>query len=283
MIQETETSGLAKVVQAQSLTEAWLAASEYLRDAGREAFGLMVEVTSPDSPQTLRDPVRAHLDRYLAGLPDQSIETVAGTIFPATYYRKGDAARLFATYELNWPLIRDLHRSNSGGTYFRRLTHLETIDRNGNRVRLNPLAHIIDKIRGQLRTRGPYRTVYPLSIYQPGLDRKKVLSFPCMTFLDLKIDGRRLHLTAQYRNQMYTTKAYGNLVGLADLQDFVARETGLEVGHILCLATHAQLDQKVTGVKRLLSECRALLMESERMEAPESVRPPNLVHPSDSS
>ncbi len=58
---------------------------------------------------------------------------------------------------------------------------------------------------------------------------------------------------------MYLTKAFGNLVGLRDLQTFIATEVGLVAGHLLCLATHAELDKRLAGAEDLLRSCRARL------------------------
>jgi hypothetical protein len=248
---------LARVIVGRTIADAWLNAAEFLYCNGREAFGLMVEITEPNAWGDEDLSVKDCLDQYLASHDKSSIETVAGTIFPSEYYNPGEAQALYDTYDENWPLIEALSTQNKYGTYFRRLTHLNVVSKDGTQTAIRPLEQMIDKMRVQLTGNGStFRCVYPLCIYQPGIDAQVRYSFPCMTFLDLKISDGLVHLTAQYRNQMYITKAFGNFVGLAALQNFVAEEIGLKSGHLLCLATHAELDNNVPAVQRLLRECK---------------------------
>jgi hypothetical protein len=52
-----------------------------------------------------------------------------------------------------------------------------------------------------------------------------------------------------YRNHFYVEKLLGNLIGLGRLMSFVARETGLKVGALTVVSTHAEIDQP-SGARR---------------------------------
>jgi hypothetical protein len=53
---------------------------------------------------------------------------------------------------------------------------------------------------------------------------------------------RRVMLTGFYRSHFYVQRALGNLLGLAHLQHFIAKETGLELGPLVCHSSMAQLE-----------------------------------------
>jgi hypothetical protein len=67
-------------------------------------------------------------------------------------------------------------------------------------------------------------------------------------------------LTVLYRYHYYIEKALGNLLGLSQLLYFVAKETGLGVGPLVCHSTYAVLDTeggwRIGDVKQLVGECR---------------------------
>jgi len=66
-------------------------------------------------------------------------------------------------------------------------------------------------------------------------------------------------LTAMYRYHYYIEKALGNLLGLSQLLFFVAKETGLGVGPLVCLSTYAVLDTeggwRTVDVRQLVADC----------------------------
>ena len=70
----------------------------------------------------------------------------------------------------------------------------------------------------------------------------------------------RLMLTVMYRYHYYIEKALGNLIGLAQLQQFVAEQVGLKVGPMVCHSTYAKLDTdggwKVRDLKALIGACK---------------------------
>jgi thymidylate synthase len=84
--------------------------------------------------------------------------------------------------------------------------------------------------------------VYP-AIYNPSSDRKRPYGGPCLSYLSFKRHPKLgLLLTAVYRNHYYVTRLLGNLIGLGQLQAFVAKEAGLDVGSLSVISTHAEMD-----------------------------------------
>lgn len=87
--------------------------------------------------------------------------------------------------------------------------------------------------------------------YNPAFDMKEWLGLPCLSHLSFKRVPRgndhAVDLTAVYRSHHYCARALGNLLGLAQLQSFVAKESGLQVGTLSCLSTHAELDVSKWG------------------------------------
>ena len=56
-------------------------------------------------------------------------------------------------------------------------------------------------------------------------------------------------MTVMYRNHFYIEKLLGNLMGLGRLMAFVAGETGLAMGALTVISTHAEID-KPGGTRR---------------------------------
>jgi thymidylate synthase len=171
------------------------------------------------------------------------------------------------------------------GTYAQRL-----IERTGPKgEKIYPLADLVEKIKQQLELPSTKRAAYELGViepfldipvYEPGHDRKYSMGGPCLSHISFKVSKEhRLYLTAVYRNHYYVQRAMGNLLGLAHLQYFVAKEAGIEVGPLACLSTCASLDTKsatksspgkwgMHDVAELLSSCHHVIgTEVETIEA----------------
>jgi hypothetical protein len=76
----------------------------------------------------------------------------------------------------------------------------------------------------------------------------------CMSFASMKLidtaDGRRLGMTVLYRNHFYIEKLLGNLVGLGRLMGFIAGESGIGIGALTVVSTHALIDQPRSATRR---------------------------------
>jgi hypothetical protein len=119
---------------------------------------------------------------------------------------------------------------------------------------------------GALESEAGGLTTAELRIQRPGQDRH-IMGFPCLSHISLTLEHGRLHLAATYRNHHFIRKAYGNYLGLIWLLDFLAHESGCQVGEILCLSTHADgefgLRGGKTAIKQLIRGCRAAVRERD--------------------
>jgi len=232
-----------------------------LAQPDREAYDLMLGVQSPRemSPDDFR--IFDLVDGFLREYKQSPITTVAGTIFPANHYLRNEAAGVYEEFPEE---IAGLPKSASGAYALRMLR------KEGKNGTFNPLRELVEKIQ---RLRNRNRSAYEINlvdldddsfeipIYNAKDDYKLHLGQPCLSHLTFKIYREDwLRLTVMYRSHYYVTKALGNLLGLAQLQSFVAAETGLEVGPLVCHSTHARIDTErgvtLSSVERLVLACR---------------------------
>ena len=194
----------------------------------------------------------------------RSLATVADTIFPANLYRHGGAEELY-TYPQIYPRI-----NNQWGTYVIRMLRKSTYRRGKELTEINPLQIIVEKMKKQL-VGGRMRAVYEanlvedtdyleLPIYDAERDAGQTRCQPCLSHLSFKLLPRDcVMLTVVYRYHYYIEKALGNLLGLSQLLYFVAKETGLGVGPLVCHSTYAVLDTDggwgIDDVKQLVTDC----------------------------
>ena len=230
---------------------AWLMACRHLisrstTKSGRQSWDLAVEVTDPTlEPAAVRSVLDAELQRL--GLP--SVATVANTIFPSSLWRSSGSRReFFERYRSMVPRLRAF-RKNRHGLYFDRLTAWPP----GGAEPLNQVDRVIERIISERAPGGGHlRFVYDMSVFSPGEDPRP-MGFPCLAYLNVKVDGDVLRLTAHYRNHYFVERAYGNYLGLAHLQAFIAHETNLDLGPLTCISGHAELESKhdVTFIRRI--------------------------------
>lgn len=269
---------------AATVSEAWLRTVEVVVRGGGRLVNVLTTITEPGSEDAH---VRAVIDQTLDAQQRraQSVETVAGTIFPAELYRDvgypwrpglspedaealDDAATaLFDSYELMLPLLLTAN-GNRGGTYFSRMVTWPGKEPGG----VNQLADRIRYLRGH-RTRGVTANNAAdiaiggeadipdqgLQVYA-ATDRRQ-RAFPCLVHIDLTLLADRLSMLAVYRHQFLLTKAYGNLIGLSDLLKFLAHQSGFDVGELAVQATLAD-DERGSyggraGVDAIIAAARA--------------------------
>jgi hypothetical protein len=253
-------------ISESSLTRAWMVATDQLLNAGGEVFSLVVSIADPSEPAGSEADVRRYLDSVLTKARLQDTQTVANTIFPIALANGRSAERLYDTYSNKTFSVLRRFAPNRRGTYFLRMIKRDS-QRHPKVVSRNPLDELIKKMRVELeRGTGILRCAYELAVYDPLDDASVRMGFPCLSHVSLKLDPDhgRLHLTALYRNQQYIERAYGNFLGLARLQAFIARETELEVGELVCHATHAEVDHLgKRAVRDLLNKCREHLVGAD--------------------
>jgi hypothetical protein len=240
-----------KAIEAPTCVDAWLLACDYLlarTGDGWRAYNVVLEVAQP---LALPEGDRAALtlvDRFLSSRGGLPINSVVNTIFPAALYQRYGAVGLAERYLTEiYPGVKR-HPDWQWGTYAQRL--FQRIDQTGKDVK--PLETLVAKLQSQLALKGSQRAVYELGtidpfldipIYDPTLDRNRPIGGPCLTHLSVKLTAdHRLMLTGFYRSHFYVQRALGNLLGLAHLQNFIAKETGSQIGPLVCHSSMAQLE-----------------------------------------
>jgi hypothetical protein len=262
-----------KAIDESSLSFGWLRAVEHLLDVPKgKDVNVAMGFSTIDEEPAVREVLDSFLDRTAVAKPAKKVvpvETVASTLFPESWYVPERAPEPRAhLYRLRERAAR-VHRRISGPrefeTYFDRLVAYPAAD--GGTV--NQLEAQVLRLQRELRHRGPKSSAYELGVSEPGDLRiqrpdgdRLMLGFPCLSHISLTLHGNAIHLTALYRNQGFLRKAYGNYVGLARVARFLAREVGVGVGEILCVASHADVELDVAGkraLEGLVTECRAAI------------------------
>jgi hypothetical protein len=299
------------LVAGSTLSEAWALGLDALR-----------QTTTGQRPHLLMnvsDPVaevpgaRAAVDAVLAARGEQSVETVAATIFPIDLYpvpplgwapdlvasdqqQLDQAAEsLYTSYGDMLPTLLTASGS-SNGTYFQRMISYPGPGPGG----FNQLASRIDWIRSERRNQRKQGNYFNIDLAEdaaaPQPDRlddlggaglqilrteqRRPRGFPCLVHVDLTMEHDRLHVFALYRRQNLVTKAYGNLVGLAQLQAFLCQQTGLALGELSMMATFADSEGREIGKQRVAQlagdvlDCVRRAQTSQSRDAEESEQQP---------
>jgi len=235
---------------------AWVAAASAISSA-IDAYNVVIDVDYPTKFDDQDNAVILLVDTFLRDRDLNSISTVTNTIFPEALFRKHGSPKFYDVYHTE---VYDKLTTVRWGLYFERLTrHMD-----GKGETYNPLQDTIDKLIEVKTSDHQYKSVYELAVYDPLVDRRYLRGGQCLSFLSFKVHPQRgLCLTATYRNQTYITRCLGNLIGLGMLQDFVAKQAGMEVGSLTCIATHAELDigegRGITDARKLVTDAAALL------------------------
>jgi len=227
---------------------------------GHEAYNVVIDVANPTINATRAHPGITVVDDFLLA-HDKSVEAVANTIFPASlYYRHGAPAffDVFSTKVL--PKVRRSGRWS--GYYFERMIDFPVPAGEPP----NQLWDIVERMRNdEVRALNKFE----LSLFDPVRDvDNSPYGGQCLSFMSFKIvpgAARTLTLTAMYRNHFYIEKLLGNLIGLGRLMAFIGRESGLQVGALTVISTHAEID-KPGGVRR--SDIGAMLARFDQAGTP---------------
>jgi hypothetical protein len=248
-------------IEGATRAEAYLLALEYLLAQPRgTAIHLAVRIADPtvDSAE-----VTGLVDALLIERRLRPVSTVTNTLFPASYARRfPDPVALGAHYRRHYERIRRLN--NNSDTYFGRLVAYPVLGADP----VDQLSQLVDKLRNARASARPMTSQYEVTtevpgvavVYSPARDRRKPRGFPCLSLLSFHIGGGQLHLAAHYRNHAFVARAYGNYVALAELLTYIARATDWEVGELLVVSGHAQIE--AAGARRihaLVADARAIL------------------------
>lgn len=234
----------------QNLSEAWAKAFmlSYKSSDATLSPGIVSFPVNEDDPnwKLETDQIREALEDQLLDVDIRSanqsnIETVAGTIFPESIWRRcgGDREALRETYLKMWPQIKKC-KQNRWGTYFKRLISYGEEGVNQLGEILNEWERSEKKCRKSALQAGIFD---PLRDHRPG----PYLGFPCLQQVVFHPIGPKgiggLKVVALYVNQLLIEKAYGNYLGLYRLGKFMAGEMGLTLKRVTCIATNLKRNE----------------------------------------
>jgi thymidylate synthase len=269
-------------IEAKSCAGGWLAACNSIMATRSEGYNVIIDVADPVKHDAKENAAISLVDKFLKEHSQNPIVTVANTIFPQALYEAHGAPEFYKIYHRDFD--RFSRDAKGWGQYFDRMTRWKIA---GGET-IYPLPDLITKLKNNQAKKRRVKAVYEmavtgpslavaeareaedteldLTIYAPGPDRNKPISGPCLSYLSFKrhIDGELL-LTAVYRNHYYMTKLLGNLIGLGQLQAFVAKEAGLKPGSLTIVSTHAEIDMeggwKIADVKDLVDQVAKMLQD----------------------
>lgn len=256
---------MTTLVSGENVSSAWLAAvSHLLGEPTADCSNLAVAIRNPTlEVGGIRRELEAFREEALreGRKVPPAVDSVAGTIFPAAFYRTSARDPEAHLYEMERKIrhVVRKHPQNRHGTYFERLVAYPVADER----EFNQLHHVLERLRSAVRNGRRKGNQFELSLFHPERDPYPV-GFPCLSHVSVTLRAGVLDATAIYRNQYYVERAYGNFIGLGNLLRFLATESGFATGELLCVASHAELELSSYGkgrVKSLVDRCSALVEE----------------------
>jgi thymidylate synthase len=250
------TGEIDRYLEATSLSEAWLRLVQRMYDSNvNKAVHVLLRIADP----VANDPVveaaaQALIDdwneRHQGNRQMYDVLTTRNTIFPASWAsRHPEPADLAQYYRERYPRLRAHDYNNRYGTYFGRLVAYPRSTKHGDTA--DQLSALVDKLRQELKTRGPKSSRYEVNIFSECWDTN-TMSFPCLAHLSFHLHDGAVHQQAIYRNEYLVGRAYGNYLGLAQLQRYIADACGLDVGEFLVTIGHLELDGRRGAIKEML-------------------------------
>ncbi|MEK6627198.1 MAG: thymidylate synthase [Bdellovibrionota bacterium] len=250
-------------IEEPNLSTAWAASLKSAYAEGKQdVVPLVVSITGfDDSGKVIEDPsIRAALDQYLAATGDQTVETVANTIFPISMWnRNAPRAQLFERYSRMFSRLQAASTKNRHGVYFQRMIE------GGRASNPNQLDYIIDAYSSK---DGVRRSLLQVAIFNPSLDHSTTgpRGFPCLQHITFSPSGDELSVNAFYAFQYMVEKAYGNYLGLCRLGQFVAHELDLKLTRVTCYSGISKPDANVGDVQPMLDAYERVLAETQGAE-----------------
>lgn len=224
------------LIEEANLSQAWATALRRIVDSPRKEMSPLV-ISLIDYEES--NSIRSLLNKNLNDRKMDSIDTVAGTIFPAGIAALSkDRFELYREYLEVIPRIRKVDSRNRRGTYFERLIAFDGSDNE----KVNQIEIIINSLQaGTIKRRSKLQA----SVFDPRVDHTDgpYQSFPCLQHVTFyKSENGGLVLNSFYAIQYLFQRAYGNWLGLINLGKFVANETGLRLERFNCFVSIEQLD-----------------------------------------
>jgi len=241
-----------RYIVASNLSEGWLDAVRVVEQTPKyKAVHLLIRVLDPVAEDSaIRAAAQGLIDAHRSELPD--IETTRNTIFPAAWAKRHpDPEDLAAYYRERYTKDGLLgFNNNNRGTYFGRIV---AYPRGDGEDPADQLSDTVRKLHDELAYPGGKSSRYEINIYSERKDRNP-LSFPCLAHLSVHLHDGQLHMQAVYRNESLVARAYGNYLGLGELQAYMADQVGVKVGELLMTIGHVELDAGKRAVRALLAQ-----------------------------
>jgi len=256
------------VVASDDLATAWLTATEWTANNPTRGQALVVTVGADSDGRLRRDPT---FERKLSDIID-SIKDANGKkevvpfidnasmIFPQNMWnaRKSEGRpRFYERYQALLPRIKKLSRKNVYGVYFERMIAFANV---GAKKPVNQVEHVIHLLSRSKRL--PRRSALQIAVFHPAFDHtgQAQRGFPCLQQVSFAYseEERTLHLNAYYPTQYLFERGYGNYLGLGDLGNFVASQTGFAFSGLTCFVGSPCNDH---GKGEVLKHCRAFRAE----------------------
>ena len=259
---------------APTPVSAWADAARKLKADG-DLHGVMLHIEDPVGFGPGEEDAVCQVDAFLRDHDKCSVSTVSNTIFPADLDR-GDGIealtdRYMKVFNRRMRRRRDGSSCRGGwGRYFQRMVDWPA-GSNGNAETINQLSRNIEILRA-MRTKESrfFMNATAITHFDPTRDLRTNPNRQCLSHIELKPerdgDTWRLSMMAVYRNHYYVQRALGNLIGLGRLLQFIARETGFEVGMLTIQSTHACLDPDLS--KRDVADLIAAIDATTPIAAP---------------
>ena len=239
------------VIKERDLSVAWARAFLKVMEQNEVTPLVLVLENLDDGGALETESIRQDLDQYLESTGNGNCRTVANTIFPSGMWNPGvDREELFKRYLQMLPRLRK-HQGNRNGLYFERLIAYGSTAGQSNGK--NQLDHVIRTwASGNNR-----RSALQAAVFDPLQDHTNQprRGFPCL--LQLAFDPQDSHglaVTGIYVTQYMFDRAYGNLLGLVRLGEFMAHEMGLTLTKLTCVATRALLGNVTKSRVRPLAD-----------------------------
>lgn len=248
-------------IEEPNLSVAWARALRAASAPGRKEVGpLVVSVTGFDDSGSFREEptIRKELDAVLQREGKQSVETVAGTIFPWSMWNpSAPRSQLFDRYRKIAPRLRRASDKNRRGIYFERMIT------GGPKGKENQIDFALATYGAR---DGVRRSVLQIGIFHPGQDHSAAaqLGFPCLQHVTFApVDGG-LCLNAFYASQYMVERAYGNYVGLCRLARFAAHELGIPLVRMTCFTGIAECEVGKNKLAKLLAAVEKVVGSEEQ-------------------
>ncbi|QDT66479.1 thymidylate synthase [Calycomorphotria hydatis] len=246
-----------RLLSTDSLSETWLGMLEAVLEEPLGKCGpILAEIRGIEASlpaENLR--VRSELDNLLIATPKcVRTEACALTIFPYRLWtrRRDLSHQAFADLcksEL-FPRLKKLDRRNRRGVYFERLINFSS--------EVDQVNEVIDRMTSGIKFRP---TGLQMACFDPTKDHSagRMLGFPCLQQVGVTFEpGGGFSITGFYPTQYVVSRAYGNLLGLSRLGEYLSFRTGCELSRVAIFVTRPLLGiKKKANAIALLSDIKS--------------------------